>query len=38
MEKYIKLETLGHGTYGSVILVKSMDKKKVKDYYKLSTQ
>lgn len=35
MEKYVKLEVLGHGTYGSVILVKSMDKKKVSLYKKL---
>ena len=30
MEKFIKLETLGQGTYGNVILVKSFDKKKVR--------
>ena len=30
MDKYIKLETLGRGTYGNVLLVKNLENNKVK--------
>lgn len=29
MDKYIKLETIGRGTYGNVLLVKSLEDNKV---------